>query len=92
MTFFGVSNEFLQSSITNYDSERAEKAKNTPSYDPTQDPNSPYYISVIKSPYCQSTDTTKISTVNRVVSTGLFGLGSNKVGKEWHCNKCKSDF
>lgn len=74
------------------DSERAEKVKNTPPYDPTQDPNSPYYIPVIRCPYCSSTDTSKISTMNRVVSTGLFGLGSNKVGKEWHCNKCKSDF
>lgn len=74
------------------DTDLEEQRKNLPPYDPTQDPNSPYYIPVIRCPYCQSTDTTKISTVNRVVSTGLFGLGSNKVGKEWHCNKCKSNF
>lgn len=43
-------------------------------------------------PYCSSTDTSKISAMSRVVSTGLFGLGSNKVGKQYHCNKCKSDF
>ncbi len=43
-------------------------------------------------PYCQSTDTSKISAISRVVSTGLLGLGSNKVGKEWHCNQCGSDF
>lgn len=75
-----------------YDTELAEKVKNTPPYDPTQDPNSPYYIPVIKCPYCQSTDTSKISTMSRVVSTGLFGFGSKKIGKQYHCNKCKSDF
>lgn len=30
--------------------------------------------------------------MSRVVSTGLFGLGSNKVGKQWHCSQCGSDF
>lgn len=47
---------------------------------------------VVKCPYCSSSNITKISTVNRVVSTGLFGLGSKKIGKQWHCNQCKSDF
>ena len=74
------------------DTELAEKVKNTPPYDPTLDPNSPYYIPVVKCPYCQSTDTSRISAVSRIVSTGLFGFGSKKVGKQWHCNKCKSDF
>ncbi len=76
----------------NCDTELAEKVKNTPPYDPTQDPNSPYYIPVVKCPYCSSTNTSKISMVGRVVSTGLFGLGSKKIGKQHHCNKCNSDF
>lgn len=46
----------------------------------------------ITCPYCQSTNTSKISTTSRVVSVGLFGLGSKKIGKCWHCNKCGSDF
>lgn len=46
----------------------------------------------ITCPYCQSTNTKKISTTGRMVSTGLFGLASGKVGKQWHCNKCSSDF
>ena len=46
----------------------------------------------ITCPYCQSTDTKKISAGSRWLSTGLFGLASGKVGKQWHCNKCKSDF
>lgn len=48
--------------------------------------------SIIKCPYCKATNVTKISTAGRVVSVGLFGLGSSKVGKQWHCNNCKSDF
>jgi len=43
-------------------------------------------------PYCQSTDTKKISGTSRFMSTGIFGLASGKLGKQWHCNKCKSDF
>lgn len=75
-----------------YDTDLAEQRKNAPKYDPTQDPNSPYYIPVIKCPYCQSTDTSKISMMGRVVSVGFFGIGSKKIGKQYHCNKCKSDF
>lgn len=47
---------------------------------------------VVTCPYCQSTDTKKISGVSRFMSTGIFGLASKKIGKQWHCNKCKSDF
>lgn len=46
----------------------------------------------IECPYCKSTNVTKISTSGRIVSVGLFGLGSKKIGKQWHCNNCKSDF
>ena len=46
----------------------------------------------VECPYCHSTDTKKISGTTRFVSTGLFGLASNKIGKNYHCNKCKSDF
>lgn len=43
-------------------------------------------------PYCQSKNTKKISTVGRATSFGLFGFGSSKLGKQWHCNKCGSNF
>ena len=46
----------------------------------------------IECPYCHSTATRKISGTSRVVSAGLFGLGSKKIGKQWHCCSCKSDF
>ena len=46
----------------------------------------------IHCPYCNSTNVTKIGTVNRAVSVGMFGLASKKLGKQWHCNGCGSDF
>ena len=46
----------------------------------------------IHCPYCNSTNVTKIGTVNRAVSVGTFGLASKKIGKQWHCNNCDSDF
>ncbi len=36
-------------------------------------------------------NTSKIDTVSRMVSASMFGLVSKKIGKQWHCNKCKSD-
>lgn len=43
-------------------------------------------------PYCKSTNTEKISTMSRAVSVSLVGAASGKLGKQWHCNNCKSDF
>lgn len=43
-------------------------------------------------PYCHSMSTSKIGTVSRMTSTAMFGLGSKKLGKQWHCNSCGSDF
>ena len=47
---------------------------------------------VITCPYCNSTDTKKIGGASRWLSVGMFGLASKKVGKQWHCNNCGSDF
>lgn len=46
----------------------------------------------IQCPYCKSYYTEKISTINRGASTVAFGLASSKIGKQWHCNNCNSDF
>ena len=46
----------------------------------------------IHCPYCNSSNVTKIGTVNRAVSVGMFGLASKKLGKQWRCNSCGSDF
>lgn len=46
----------------------------------------------VQCPYCKSWDTEKISTASRVASVALVGVASGKIGKEWHCNKCGSNF
>lgn len=46
----------------------------------------------VKCPYCNSTNTKKISTLSRMGSLATFGFAGKKVGKQWHCNNCKSDF
>lgn len=43
---------------------------------------------VPKCPTCQSTNISKIGTINRMISTGLFGLASSKIGKTHKCNNC----
>ena len=50
------------------------------------------YEPSVECPYCHKTDVRKISTADRMVSTGLLGMASKKLGKQWHCNKCGSDF
>lgn len=49
-------------------------------------------IPVIECPYCHGINTKKIGTVNRGIGFTLFGFASSKVGRQWHCNTCGSDF
>ncbi len=46
----------------------------------------------VECPYCHSHNTVKIGGMSRWLSVGLFGIGSKKVGKQWHCKSCGSDF
>ena len=57
-----------------------------------QQTNQQSKIPTIECPYCHSTNTHKLSTISRGTSTLMFGLASSKIGKQWHCNKCGSDF
>ena len=70
------------------DTELAEKAKNTPPYNPTKDPESPYYIPVIKCPTCSSKNVKKIGSTSRVLSVSFLGLNSNKINKSFECKTC----
>ena len=48
---------------------------------------------VITCPYCNSTNTKKISGFSKAGSVALFGVfAMGKVSKQWHCNNCGSDF
>lgn len=47
----------------------------------------------VQCPYCKSTNTQKISAMNKAVHTALFGIFSmSRNSKQWYCNNCKSDF
>lgn len=46
----------------------------------------------VECPYCHSNNTEKISTVSRAVSVSLVGAASGKIGKQWHCKQCGSNF
>lgn len=49
--------------------------------------------SSITCPYCQSTNTQKISGLSKAGSVALWGIFAlGKTTKQWHCNNCKSDF
>ncbi|MBP1548184.1 MAG: hypothetical protein J6J39_07325 [Clostridia bacterium] len=43
-----------------------------------------------KCPTCGSTNIKHISTLNRAVSVGVFGLLSGKIGKNYECLNCKA--
>ena len=65
----------------------ASRRKRATNQQPTQPSTSQ-----VTCPYCKSTNCKKISNGRRWLSTGLFGLSSKKIGKQWHCNSCGSDF
>lgn len=49
--------------------------------------------SKVECPYCHSTDTKKISGMSKAGAVALFGIFAlSKASKQWHCNKCGSDF
>ena len=50
------------------------------------------YLNNAQCPYCHSRNTKKISTASRATSVALVGIASKKIGKQWHCNNCGSDF
>lgn len=47
---------------------------------------------IVECPYCHSTNTRKISGLGRAASIGFWGIFSKKIGKQWHCDNCRSDF
>ena len=48
---------------------------------------------LVTCPYCNSSDTKKISTISKVAHTALFGIYSvSRNSKNFHCNQCGADF
>lgn len=49
--------------------------------------------SSVKCPYCNSYNTSKISTMSKAIGAALVGVHAlARNSKQWHCNNCKSDF
>ena len=71
---------------------RKRKEEETARIKEIADRSSIYTPTSITCPYCHSTNVSKISTIDRGISVGMAGLASGKLGKQWHCNKCKSNF
>lgn len=63
--------------------EGKEKLLQQASLDKQKEQNKP------KCPTCGSTNVKHISTLNRAVSIGVFGLFSSKIGKNYECLNCK---
>lgn len=61
-----------------------EKLLQQASLDKQREQNKP------KCPTCGSTNVKYISTLNRAVSIGVFGLFSSKIGKNYECLNCKA--
>ena len=64
--------------------EGKEKLLQQASLDKQKEQNTP------KCPTCGSTNVKHISTLNRAVSIGVFGLFSSKIGKNYECLNCKA--
>lgn len=46
----------------------------------------------VSCPYCNSTRVKKIGALNRFASLGFFGIASSKIGKQWTCQSCGTNF
>ena len=45
-------------------------------------------VNIPNCPTCQSTKIKKVSTASKAGSVFMWGLLSQKVKKQWHCNNC----
>lgn len=54
--------------------------------------NTSNMVNVPKCPTCQSTSIRKISGLSKAGSVALWGIFSQKVKKQWHCNNCGSEW
>lgn len=56
-------------------------------------PSQPINNFKVECPYCHSSNVKKISGLSKAGNVALWGIFAiGKVGKQWHCNNCKSDF
>ena len=78
--------------IANYDMDTEKAKEKTTEMQPEQ-----YFAYInrkptVTCPYCNSTNTKKISITSKAVNTAMFGILGTKRHKQWHCNKCGSEW
>lgn len=92
MMYFGTEdiNPVTNTVVNRYDeAERKIQSPGTQSSSEFKHLNPP----TITCPYCQSTNTKKISGLSKAMSVGLFGIFAlGKTTKQFHCNNCGADF
>lgn len=72
--------------------EWAEEERKKPSQPVVQNTSTASSTNQPHCPICQSTNIEKISMFKRMLSTSMFGIASDKVGKQWHCKSCGNNF
>lgn len=72
--------------------EWAEEERKKPSQPVSQQQSTPASTTQPHCPVCQSTNIEKIGMFKRMLSTSMFGIASDKVGKQWHCKDCGNNF
>lgn len=87
-----VSRDHLVDPSTQHELEYQERIRKAQSQKAMQEIERTKRPSTAECPYCHSTNTKKISGTSRMASVGFWGLLSGKIGKQWHCNNCRSDF
>lgn len=78
-----MGSEFVDSEEEKKKSERFQKRMQQALQNPSP---------LVYCPYCNSVNTSKISTASKVINTAMFGIFGTKRHKQWHCNQCNSDF
>ncbi|MEQ3232390.1 hypothetical protein [Fusicatenibacter saccharivorans] len=72
--------------------ELAEEERKKPIQPVSQQQSTPSSPNQPHCPVCQSTNIEKIGMFKRILSTSMFGIASDKVGKQWHCKNCGNNF
>ena len=84
-----VSRDHLVNPFTQLEIERQEVIKKHQMKEIIETNTTP----MITCPYCQSTNTKKISGFSKATGVALFGIFAlGKATKQWHCDTCGSDF
>lgn len=90
--FYDAMIELHDKDIIEYELKMSQFRAQVEQINVTEKMNKETTTSQVRCPYCNSTNVNKISALSKSASIIGFGILSKKIGKQWHCNDCKSDF